>query len=183
MNIDKKRESGQAIIELTMSIVAIMVVFLGVLFAFALGKINVDNIIECRGVTDSYAGNGVSGDYGRPIITWEAGKDERLFTNDDVPVTGASDDPQLFVGELSSGSIDLVNGFNHNYVDNNFAADLDGMFSIFLGVANMTSYNVVTDPYDIESIEALQGAFSSIIYDSDLSVENTVYMPIFYSNE
>ena len=176
------REDGQAIVELTVSIVGIMVVFLGVMFAFALGKINVDNIIECRGMADSYAGNGVAADYGKPISTWGAGKDGRLFTNDDAPVTNANDNPQLFLGELVSDSIDLPNGFNHSYVQNNFAADLNGSFSIFLGMANMTSYTVITDPYEIDDIEDLRGAFNSMIYDSDLSVENSVYMPMFDDN-
>jgi hypothetical protein len=183
MDINEKRERGQAIIELTIAIVAIMAVFLGIIFAFALGKNNVDNIIKCRGMADSYAANGVAEDYGRPIKTWEAGGDGRLFTNDDEAITGANDDPQLFMGELESDSVDLVNGFSHKFVQHNFASDMNGMFSMFLGMANMTSYTVVTDPYDIERFDNLRGAFSSILYDSDLSVENSVYMPIFDSNE
>ena len=176
-------EDGQAIVELTVSIVAIMVVFLGVLFAFALGKINVDNIIECRGTADSYAGNGVVNDSGRPIAHWDPGKDHNYFTNDDEPVLGANDDPQLFMGELSSDSIDLVNGFNYDYVHHNFATDMNGLSSLFLGMANMTSYKVMTDPYEIDDIEDLRGIFSSLVYDSDLTVENSVYMPIFYTNK
>jgi len=50
-------------------------------------------------------------------------------------------------------------------------------------VANMTSYTVITDPYEIETIDDLRGAFTSMIYDSDLSVENSVFMPMFDSSE
>ncbi len=176
-------ESGQAIIEFTVSIIAIMVVFLGVMFAFVLGKINVDNIIECRGEADSYAGNGVVNDSGQLISNWESGKDDRYFTNDDEAIIGSNEDPALFKGELAGNSIDLVNGFNYEYVHNNFAKDMNGVYSVFLGMANMTSSKIVTDPYEIDAIDDLRGAFTSLIYDSDLSVENSVYMPIFYSEE
>jgi len=148
----RNREKGQAIIELVMSLVAIMAVFLGVIFAFALGKSNVENIIQCRGTADSYAGNGVAGEYGSPIVTWTEGGDGRMFTNDDVAVSGAVDDSSLFLGELSNGSIDLVSGFGGEYVENNFAEGLDEEYSLFLSMAGMTSYTVVTDPYDNEEL-------------------------------
>lgn len=178
-----KSEGGQAIVEFTIAIVCIMVVFLGVLFAFALGKLNVDSVIECRTTADRYAGNGVSNGAGRPINHWEPGKDDNYFTNDDEAVIGVNYDSQQFVGELSSDSIDLVNGFNHDYVKNNFAPNINGMSSLFLGMANMTSYKVVTDPYDIDEIDSLRGVFSSLIYDSDLTIENSVYMPMLHDNE
>lgn len=178
-----KREDGQAIVELTVAIVGIMVVFLGVLFAFALGQMNVDSIIECRGTADTFAAHGVLNDSGRPINHWEAGKDDHSFTNDDEAVLGASYDSQQFVGELTSDSVDLVNGFSYNYVQHNFAADLNGLSSLFLGMADMTSYKVITDPYEVDELESLRGIFSSLIYDSDLKVENSVYMPIFSDNE
>lgn len=176
-------EDGQAIVELTVAIVGIMVVFMGVLFAFALGKINVDSIIECRATADRYAGNGVLNDEGHPIEYWNAGKDDNYFTNDDQAVIGSGYDSQLFVGELTTESVDLVNGFNYKYVRHNFATDISGMSSLFLGMANMTSYRVITDPYDIDELDNLRGLFSSLIYDSDLKVENSVYMPMFDEDE
>jgi hypothetical protein len=179
----KNSEKGQAIIELTVSLVAIMVVFLGILFAFALGKSNVENIIQCRGKADDYAGNGVVGEYGSPIVTWTEGNDGRMFTNDDVAVAGVIDEGLLFTGELSNGSIDLVAGLGGEYVQNNFAEGMDQMYSISLSLAGMTSYTVVTDPYDNDICEDLRGAFESMIYNSDILVENTVYMPMFAIEE
>ena len=182
MNTVRNRngENGQAVIEMTMSLVAIMAVFLGIIFAYAIGKNNVENIIECRGIADDFAGNGVSvGSYGDTILTWDAGKDERMFTNDDVPVTGAIDDSALFMDELNNGSIDLTSNFNAAYIHHNFAADIPSEYSLFLSMANMTSATIVTDPYENDSLEDLHGAFNSIIYDSDISIENSVFMPIF----
>lgn len=175
----KNSEKGQAIIELTMSLMAIMAVFLGIIFAFSIGKSNVENIIQCRGQADDYAGNGVAGEYGSPLLTWTEGNDGRMFSNDDVAMSGTIDDGLLFTGELSNGSIDLVSGFGGEYVENNFAEGMDGMFSLFLSMANMTSSTVVTDPYDNNTCEDLRNAFESMIYNSDILVENTVYMPMF----
>ncbi len=175
-------EKGQAVIELTMSLVAIMAVFLGVIFAFALGKSNVENIIQCRGTADNYAGNGIPESVGQQIITWNEGGDGRMFTNDDEQIIGGDDNVELFAGELDNGSVDLVSGLG-DYVENNFAEELGDSGSLFLTLANMTSNTVVTDPYDTQVIEDLRGAFTSIIYSSDITVENTVYMPIFYAEE
>ena len=178
--LNRSGEDGQAVIEMTMSLIAIMAVFLGIIFAYAIGKNNVENIIECRGTADGFAGNGASsGSYGKPILTWDAGKDGRMFTNDDVPVTGAIDDAPLFMDELNNGSIDLTSNFNADYIHNNFASNMQSEYSVFLSMANMTSATTVTDPYENGTLEDLHGAFNSIIYDSDIIIENSVFMPIF----
>ncbi len=177
----RNSEKGQAIIEFTIALIGIMAVFLGVIFAFALGKSNVENIIECRGMADSYAGNGVTGGYGNVILSWEEGNDGRMYTNDDEYVSGVVEDPQLFIDELNN-PVDLIS-LNPDYMEHNFTNRMDGMYSLFLSMANMTSYSVITDPYENETIDDLKGAFNSIIYDSDLTIENSVYMPIFYIEE
>ena len=178
-----KSERGQAIIELALAMVAIMVVFLGIIFAYALGKLNVEGIVECRGTADDYAGNGTPGNSGQPILTWREGKDGRIFTNDDEAQAGGETDGQTYVDELKSDSIDLVTGFNHPYVHHNFATETLGSNSLFLNMANLTSFRTVSDPYDIDELSDLQGAFSSLIYNSDLTVENSAFMPMFYNED
>ena len=174
-----KGESGQAIAEMTIALIAIMVVFLGVIFAFAIGKANIETLLDCRGEADGYAANGAAGDAGRPIMTWQTGGDERMYTNDDEAVVGTNDNSDLFRGELRSDEVDLVSGFSKSYVKHNFAADIADYSMLFLRMANLTSYEKSVDPATEAGIEELKGGFQSLIYPSDLVVRNAVFMPIF----
>lgn len=183
MVIARNDESGQAIVEMTVALIAIMVVFLGIIFAFAIGHSNIDTLLECRGMADSYAGNGSFTDGGVPILTWEEGGDGRMYTNDDTPVIGTNDDPDIFRGELQSDEVDLVNGFNRSYVEHNFAADIAGVSALFLVMANMTSYSQTVDPVEEMDLDGLESAFRELIYDSDLTVTNSVFMPSFSSGD
>jgi hypothetical protein len=77
----------------------------------------------------------------------------------------------------------LTSGFETGHVLNNFATDSNGMVSIFLAMANLTKSTKTTDSYEGGILEDLQGAFRKLIYDSDMHIENSAYMPIFYSEE
>ena len=171
-------EKGQAVAEMAVCMIAIMAVFLGVIFAFAIGSTNIDNLISCRAEADNYAYSQVYGDAGTQIFTWNEGPDERMFTNDDQPVYGADYDPDLFRGELQTAEVDLVNDLNEAQTPNNFAADLADVNALFLKSANLTSYKIVSDPYVEMELEDLRGAFSFLFFSSDLNIENAVYMPI-----
>ncbi|MBN1864496.1 MAG: hypothetical protein JW808_06310 [Victivallales bacterium] len=178
MNGLHEGQRGQAIVEMAVCMIAIMTVFLGVIFAFAIGSTNIGTLLECRATADNYAYSGVDSDIGRSIHTWTEGVDERLFTNDDIAVTGTSDSPDTFRQELQNESVDLVDGFGYGYVLNNFSAglaDLDMM--IFLMSAGLTSHSVTSDPYEQMDLEDLRGAFKTLIFSSDLTITNSVYMP------
>ena len=176
-----KGESGQAIAEMTIALVGIMVVFLGVIFAFAIGKANIETLLDCRGEADSYAANDVGTTAGLPIKTWGPGGDERMYTNDDEPIVGTNDNPELFQGELKSENVDLVGGFSKPYIRRNFAADMANDSMIFLRMANLTSYDKSVDPVAEANIEELREGFQSLIYSPDIVVRNAVFMPIFGS--
>ncbi len=174
-----KRQRGQAIAEMAVCMIAILTVFLAVIFAYAIGSTNIESLLECRGTADNYAYSGVFGDPGQAIRTWTEGPDERMFTNDDVAQVGTNDAPYGFRRELRNDSVDLVNGFGSGYVLNNFAADIAGVGAIFLESARLTSHSVSSDPYERMNLEDLRGAFNRLIFSSDLIVTNRVYMPIF----
>ena len=171
-------EKGQAIVEMTISMIAIMVVFLGIIFAFAIGSTNIENLLSCRKNADNCSYSQIYGSNNQTVLTWTEGKDGRMYTNDDVAIISSNDKPDLFKGELQSDSIDLVNGFGGSYVKNNFANDLSGTDAIFLNAANLTSYSLFSDPYEAMNIENLRGAFSKLIANSDLEIHNSIYMPI-----
>lgn len=170
-------EKGQAIAEMAVSMIAIMVVFLAVIFAFAIGSTNIDNLLTCRGTADNYSYSQVYGGSNQQIQTWSEGLDGRMYTNDDVAETGTNDDPELFKGELKNDAVDLVSGFGGDYVENNFAADFAESDAIFLTAADLTSYSVLSDPYENMNLEDLRGAFSTLLYSSDLYIYNSVHMP------
>lgn len=175
-------EKGQAIAEMAVCMIAIMAVFLGVVFAFAIGSTNIHNLINCRAEADRYAYSQVyessEGTEGMQIKTWNEGNDERMFTNDDEAVPGADYDPELFIGQLQTGDVDLVNGLDAEQTPNNFAADLSGVGAVFLESANLTVGSEISDPYDEMQLEDLRGAFSTLFFSSDLIVKNSVYMPV-----
>jgi hypothetical protein len=170
-------EKGQAIVEMAVCMVAIMVVFLAVIFAFAIGSTNIDNLLTCRGNADNYSYSQVYGGASQQINTWTEGIDGRMYTNDDVAETGTNDAPELFKGELKNDSVDLVNSFGGGYVENNFAADFADSNAVFLTAADLTSYSLLSDPYETMNIEDLRGAFSALLFSSDLYVYNSVHMP------
>ncbi|NOY74881.1 MAG: hypothetical protein GXP32_03710 [Kiritimatiellaeota bacterium] len=180
----KNNEKGQAIVELTISLVAIMVVFLGVIFAFALGDANVRGIINARGNCDAYAGNGqFAGDSGRHISDWSTGPDDRFLTNDDTAKVSGDDNPEYFTGELTTDEIDLTSGFGTGHVKYNFAEELYGVSSIFLTMADLTKDTQTTDPYEQELLGDLENAFRFLILDSDMQIVNYAYMPVFYQED
>lgn len=170
-------EQGQAIAEMAVAMIAIMVVFLAVIFAFAIGSTNIDSLITCRGNADNYSYSQVYGGTNQQIRTWTEGTDGRMYTNDDVAEVGTDDDPDLFRGELKNDDVDLVNGFGVDYVKNNFAADSAASDAIFLTAADLTSSSLISDPYETMNLEDLRGAFSTLLYSSDLYIYNSVHMP------
>jgi hypothetical protein len=116
-------------------------------------------------------------------MDWDDGADDRIFTNDDTAVVGGDDHPEHFIGEFASDDMDLTSGFEEDHVQYNLARDLNGVTSIFLVMADLTKDSQITDPYDSELLDDLQGAFRSLICDSDLEIENSVYLPVFYEEE
>ena len=172
--------SGQALTEMAIMLVAIMVVFLGLIFAYGIGKKNIESTIECYGKAGDYAYNGVNGNSGQQIISWDTGNDERLFTNDDKPLLGGYDNPELFRKQFidNEGNIDLNGNFHTDYVINNFVPTTTNSDNIFLKSANLTSYSEQYDVYDMDELKDLKEAFSALVFSSDIIIKNSVYYPI-----
>ena len=172
--------SGQALTEMAVMLVAIMVVFLGLIFAYGIGKKNIQSTIECYGKAGDYAYNGVQTDPGKQIISWDTGNDERMYTNDDIPLIGGNDNPELFRKQFidNEGNIDLNGDFHPNYVLNNFVPTTMNSDMIFLKSANLTSYSEQFNIYDMDELKDLKEAFSALVFSSDIIVNNSAYYPI-----
>jgi len=177
--------AGQALAEMAVMLVAIMTVFVGVIFAYAIGKKNIQSMIDCSGKAGENAYNSVFKDPGTQIATWETGPDERMYTNDDIPITGGDDNPQLFREQFISNDakVDLNSTFHPEYVKQNFIPVITGSDSIFHTAANLTSESESYDIYEIKEIQDLQKAFSYLIFSSDVIVKNSAFFPILRSIE
>jgi uncharacterized protein (UPF0333 family) len=176
----KKAEEGQALTEMAVMLIAVMVVFLGLIFAYAIGKKNISSMIDCYGKAGDNAYNNVYDNPGTQILTWSAGPDERMYTNDDVPVTGGDDNPQLFRDQFISndGKVDLNGSFHPEYIKENFVPHITAGSSIFHTAANLTSASESYDIYEIKEVNDLKEAFSYLIFSSDVIVENSAFMPM-----
>ena len=181
-NRKKRRgERGQAIAELAVSMVAIMAVFLGVLCIGALGIESIEAIIDARGQADLNSANGVLGGSGTPILEWNYGDDELYFTADDTPVGGSAEDAGFFYSQLitTDGEFVLSDDLSFDGINSyNFAENFPLTF-LFLNSADLTSHtSAEADPFGEREIEDLAGAFDALFGTSDVSISETVYMPV-----
>ena len=71
----RRGESGQAFAELTVSLVAILAVFVGFLLMAALCSDRVSTLISARTEADQKSSNGVSSQAGESIQRWDYGPD------------------------------------------------------------------------------------------------------------
>ncbi len=98
MKTAAKRKQGQAMIELIIGLVAVLVLVSGLLQVASLTKNHTDAMVEARGEAGRKAvdlfGGAESGDY---IKDWEAGADGKRYTRDD-DFTGGS--RGAFVGTI-----------------------------------------------------------------------------------
>ena len=162
LNLQRKTESGQAIAEMCIGLIAIMVVFLGVIFMAGLGISNIKIYLGAKNNAEysSHNENGISG-AGSSIYSWDYGDyivgdtvvTNLPFTANDQIIAVVDNDAdntfnrQITSGEYSQGE---ANG-RYNYlainalpaeVRNNFTNNLGLMF---LGAADLvqssSSYN------------------------------------------
>lgn len=173
----RRHERGQGIAELCVALIGLSAVFLGVIFMLAVGQANIATLLEVRGVADAAALSGQGGGTGSPIGRWEAGGDNRMFTNDDEPTLQISDAAGLYQGQLRRGGFDLATNLSPEYVHENFSRDLADE-NMFLNAANLARGQATADPDDLISIDDLRGAFRALIYDGEITIRNEAYMPV-----
>lgn len=156
------RQSGQAIVEMCISIVAIMAVFLGLIFLGGLGISNIQTLLRSKSNVENYsrsanpAGNG-----GDNIYAWDYGGDQRkgdglAFTIDDQIINNsgaglngvplADEARSLFLGQLENQEYsESLSGAKHiftpvselgSYVQGNYSQNMP---QLFLDSANLTS--------------------------------------------
>lgn len=176
----RSRPSGQAIVELVVSIVAIAVVFTGMLVITDIAKGSVENLIEARRLADSAAGTSgtIVGSGGSPIKTWDAGGDLFMFTADDIPVPADDENSGTFKNELNIDKQE--NHLNLETPPVNFSHNLQNFYtsaSLFLDAANLTTHGESQKTVPADNGIVTEDMFRLIGGRPSITIKDSVYMP------
>ena len=178
----RRGESGQAFAELTVSLVAILAVFVGFLLIAALCSDRVTTLISARTEADQKSMNGVSSQEGESIQRWDYGADGIPYTTDDSTVSGSGGDGALFKRQLTdnTGNVTLQNPpGSMSQLRSDFTMLQDN--NIFVNAASLASgKDEVSDSlgrhYDNDA-SSLKSAALFLFGISRTRVQDTVYMP------
>ena len=174
----RRGESGQAFAELTVSLVALLAVFVGFLLVAALSSDRVSTLIRAREEADRKSSSGVSSQGGESIRYWDYGADEIPFTTDDHPVLGSAGDGAFFKHQLSdnTGEVRLTNPPPSSTLGSDFASLQDA--NMFVNAASLASGDArTTDTLCDHNIGSLESAVRWLFGVGNIRVEDTVYMP------
>jgi len=202
----RRKEGGQAMAELAVSLIGLMSVFLGLLLISAIGVESVENSMGARSQAAQDFVDGLvlaSNATGQSILEWDYGTDHLQFTRDDSPVTASgayAGESTTYTGELSSSdyiaratavnsSLTYDNpyvmasasseGSDHYNINskNNFADNLS-VSDFFLNAAELNeSYYATANPLSKRKLSELAGAMKALIGDFDVTIDDRVYTP------
>ena len=209
MNYKNNRESGQAIAEMCISLIAIMVIFLGVIFIAGLGISNVQLLISAKETAEESARDDKEGGRGNYIKYWNYGNDELPFTADDYAINVGNHDTGTVLNsslddETYSTGLNYYNDYFYNKGHNipykfmpvsgtsvyheSIFASMD-LARFFVSAADLVEssihYDIDGDKniYDVEQLKLNLGNLIHVNLDAiDLEKMNKVYMPKLPSN-
>ena len=175
-------ESGQAFAELTVSLIAILAVFVGFLLIAALCSDRVTTLITARTKADKMSSNGLSSQEGESIQRWDYGADGIPYTTDDSAVSGSRGDGPLFKSQLTdnTGNVSLQNPpASMSELRSDFTELQDN--NIFVNAASLASgkddeSNSLGKHYN-DDAPALRSAALFLFGIRSTYIEDTVYMP------
>lgn len=179
----RRGESGQAFAELTVSLVAILAVFVGFLLIAALCSDRVTTLITARTKADLKSSSGLSSQEGESIQYWNYGADGIPYTTDDSAVSGSGGNGALFKRQLAdnTGNVNLANPPSSSMLGGDFTELQDN--NVFVNAASLASgKDEVSDSlgkhyrYNNDS-NALKSAAQWLFGIRGTRVEDTVYMP------
>lgn len=180
---NSRAESGQAIVELAVSIVVLMLVMLAVMFFAVVGKESVKNLVRAREKADERALSSVSGSTSAENIRrWDYGDDEIPFTADDKAVGGSGENGEYFVSQTvavdpdePNMTLDLRRGGPD---ENNFIGDLPAS-SLFLFAAELTEgKETMNDPLGENELDDLEPGMDFVGLSGGIKLKDVVFLPV-----
>lgn len=187
----RKRCSGQAIPELAVCLVALLIVLLGYLLLSSLTLENVDNVIKAREKADRNARRGgkISASEARNIVSWDYGEKGIAFTGNDKPRSRQDASGLNFIRELSTvpeppgsaRSFDLTaatpNSYGYLPVDHNATVNLS-LLNLFLNAANLSAGKASeNNPLEKRGCGSLREAFQNLFGIRSFRLKDTVFLP------
>ncbi len=180
-------QGGQALAELCVCLIGLIVVILAYFLISALTSVNVDNVIDARETADRIArgsGSSAGKNDAKSIVDWDYGNRDIPFTKDDTPILASGMDGLVFITELqdNTGEFNLtsVGSVNDGFLipDYNASKNLSPG-DIFLDAANLASGTATeTDPLGKRGLTNLKGAFKKFFGVSSFEMSDTVFIPV-----
>ncbi|MFA6713893.1 MAG: hypothetical protein WCS27_00855 [Victivallaceae bacterium] len=203
------RQAGQAVIEMCVCLIPILVILLGMIFISGLCISNIRAFVSAKGNAELLSrSNNMNGGEGDNIFCWDYGEgedeDSYPFTADDQPVyltqVGDESSVQTLVDALLNESVDSEAVESGEYAflsvaslpyitDNNFAQSLpDSMLSaaeLVSGKANSSVGNVFTvssDEFSSDEINSMGATFSWLfgLETGDINLRNMRANTVYY---
>ena len=157
---NKKQQQGQAIVEMCAGIIAIMAIFMGIIFVGGIGITNIQTLIGNKSATETTSRTTSQGGQGSNIYAWDYGdqansnpevdefqghrlfhnstrRDALAFTRDDLIITNSNQTAQAFQNPLVIMSL-LRTDFNEDNKLRDIPTAGSNSF-YFLGAANLVS--------------------------------------------
>ncbi|HCE46798.1 MAG TPA: hypothetical protein DET40_24900 [Lentisphaeria bacterium] len=178
----RKNQEGQAIVEMTVSLIGMAAIFCGLILVAKLTTSNIENVLSARGNADENGTSRIEGDSGDPIQFWDVGADSYQYSPDDVAMVGTSEDQANFKGQLVvADSIDpsivfRINSSAPAYVDSEMDFKNLQDLSLFLGAADLTSGSS-TKNVPIDDMPLAGELFLDNSSTSNITLQDTLYMP------
>ena len=175
-----RTERGQALGELTISLIALCSIMIGLLTIACLGMSSVRNVIAVREQADHNSFNGFENGSPRNIDTWQSGQDGLLFTNDDVQIRGTGPNSERFLGELTdnTGLFSTARLAQTKYADHAFESKVLES-NLLLSAANLTqAEKIISDPLShYQHFDAMR-IWRGLGFNAVFTIKDTVCMPV-----
>lgn len=175
-----KSERGQALGELTISLIGLCAVMIGMLTVACLGMNGVRNTIAAREEADHYSFNSIKNGSPDHISTWEKGADGIPFTNDDNQIQGASPNSEIFLGTLTdnTGTFKTAQLAETRYAEQAFEARVVES-ELLLSAANLTqAEKIISDPLSLYRHFDAARILRSLGFPSRFSIRDQISMPV-----
>ncbi len=192
MNIGRRRkqirgQGGQAIAELAVCLIVLVICFVGFLLTGAITQKRVSNIILSRTDADKILRTNASGSgEAKNILAWDYGGDEELglppvpFTSDDREILNGRNPDYLFTGQLrdNTGMLSLNQISTDSIPEATNAARFLSRSPIFLQAADLIrgeSHN--PDPLSEKHLSSLKAAVSNLFHIDSFQLSDDTYLP------
>ncbi len=186
----RKKQGGQALAELAVCLIAVVVCFLGILLVGAVSQARVSNVIESRSDADANQMNSNAvQSHAQNISYWDYGgkQDIRMpavpFTADDRPVLEGNSRDDVFVNQLRDNTgtfaLDQAGGGGKDYLrdEYNAARQFSGS-PLFLTAAELIrGVSDKNDPLAEKNLSALKIAAGNIFKIRSFQITDETYLP------